>query len=269
MRLCEVDGCNEKHVSKGYCRTHYYRFKRYGNPLEVKEVQSKNGDGSCKVSGCAKVHQGHGYCKMHLYRFQKYGDALKVQTFPEYCKVKDCGEKHYGKGYCSLHHTRWKTHGDPSVVMIKRNHPCSIDGCDNKNRRYGYCKEHQKHSELYRVRHRFYSSTRRMRQANSLVNDFTVDDWTDLLKEFNHRCAYCGKQKEYLEHDHVVPVSKSGSHTINNIVPACRGCNRSKRARYIEEWYPFQTFYNVERELKIYKWLDYNVEDNGIQLELF
>ncbi len=36
VRLCSVDGCNNKHSSRGYCRLHYYAFKRYGNPLRIK-----------------------------------------------------------------------------------------------------------------------------------------------------------------------------------------------------------------------------------------
>lgn len=56
----------------------------------------------------------------------------------------------------------------------------------------------------------------------------TVDDWNRLLVEFNHACAWCGARfsgTRRPEQDHVIPVSKGGSHTADNVVPACRTCN--------------------------------------------
>lgn len=32
MRTCKVDECNKKHFALGYCQSHYYRFKKYGDP---------------------------------------------------------------------------------------------------------------------------------------------------------------------------------------------------------------------------------------------
>jgi hypothetical protein len=35
MRLCELDGCDEYHLSGGYCSKHYQRNKKYGSPHVV------------------------------------------------------------------------------------------------------------------------------------------------------------------------------------------------------------------------------------------
>lgn len=43
------------------------------------------------------------------------------------------------------------------------------------------------------------------------------------------RCQYCGKGAENL--DHVVPRSKGGAHTWENVVAACRRCNVRKGNR--------------------------------------
>ena len=45
MRTCSVEGCNGKHVGKGYCMKHYKQFRRHGcipertknNPNEIIE----------------------------------------------------------------------------------------------------------------------------------------------------------------------------------------------------------------------------------------
>jgi 5-methylcytosine-specific restriction endonuclease McrA len=48
-----------------------------------------------------------------------------------------------------------------------------------------------------------------------------------------HRCQYCGNHADSL--DHVVPRSKGGPHTWENVVAACRPCNARKRDRSPEE----------------------------------
>lgn len=44
-----------------------------------------------------------------------------------------------------------------------------------------------------------------------------------------HRCQYCGRQAENL--DHVVPRSQGGEHSWSNVVAACRRCNTKKGGR--------------------------------------
>ena len=34
MKTCSVEGCNGKHVAKGYCSKHYQQMKRYGQILD-------------------------------------------------------------------------------------------------------------------------------------------------------------------------------------------------------------------------------------------
>lgn len=44
-------------------------------------------------------------------------------------------------------------------------------------------------------------------------------------------CHYCGKRvgADALTMDHVVPVSRGGTSTKGNVVPACAACNKTKR----------------------------------------
>ncbi|CAO0836155.1 Bacteriophage protein OS=Streptomyces microflavus OX=1919 GN=Smic_81110 PE=4 SV=1 [Streptomyces microflavus] len=37
-------------------------------------------------------------------------------------------------------------------------------------------------------------------------------------------CAFCGGPYDDIEH--LVPLSKGGEHSLDNIVPSCRDCNR-------------------------------------------
>ncbi len=47
------------------------------------------------------------------------------------------------------------------------------------------------------------------------------------------RCQYCGSAAENL--DHVIPRSKGGLHTWENVVAACRRCNTRKEDRLAHE----------------------------------
>jgi 5-methylcytosine-specific restriction endonuclease McrA len=53
---------------------------------------------------------------------------------------------------------------------------------------------------------------------------FARDEWA---------CQYCGATAENL--DHVIPRSRGGTHTWDNVVAACRRCNSRKENRLIED----------------------------------
>jgi len=48
-----------------------------------------------------------------------------------------------------------------------------------------------------------------------------------------HKCQYCGAQAENI--DHVVPRSRGGDHSWENVVACCRRCNTRKEDRLLEE----------------------------------
>ncbi len=47
-----------------------------------------------------------------------------------------------------------------------------------------------------------------------------------VLHRDSSRCQYCGKDADSI--DHVVPRSRGGGHTWDNVVAACRRCNLAK-----------------------------------------
>jgi 5-methylcytosine-specific restriction endonuclease McrA len=46
-------------------------------------------------------------------------------------------------------------------------------------------------------------------------------------------CVYCGSSATSI--DHVVPRSRGGTHTWDNVVAACRRCNHTKADRFLAE----------------------------------
>lgn len=58
-----------------------------------------------------------------------------------------------------------------------------------------------------------------------------------VLRRDEFTCCYCGSKAGPFEIDHVVPIS-AGGHPIDpdNLMTACKDCNRSKRAMALEQW---------------------------------
>lgn len=64
---------------------------------------------------------------------------------------------------------------------------------------------------------------------------FTVEEWTALVVQYKGRCSYCEETRK-LTIDHKLPLSRGGTNTIDNIIPACLPCNSSKRDKTEEEY---------------------------------
>jgi 5-methylcytosine-specific restriction endonuclease McrA len=66
-------------------------------------------------------------------------------------------------------------------------------------------------------------------------NDLTTSQWAGIRAAWGG-CAYCGSVNVPLQRDCVLPLSRGGRYTIENIVPACRSCNASKSNGEVTSW---------------------------------
>jgi 5-methylcytosine-specific restriction endonuclease McrA len=115
-------------------------------------------------------------------------------------------------------------------------HPERVRKANQKNHAQYYANNReaviQKTTAYRKANPQVASATQRKRRAEkkgSLINDFTHKQWLEMQIAYNHRCAYCGKRcKGRLTQEHITPISKGGSHTLSNIVPACQSCNSKK-----------------------------------------
>lgn len=79
-------------------------------------------------------------------------------------------------------------------------------------------------------------SQRRLAKKMNTKNTLTQKEWLSILKQYDSRCAYCYEKLDSPTQDHVVPLSKGGGYTRDNIVPACGSCNSSKGSKSLLMW---------------------------------
>jgi len=80
-------------------------------------------------------------------------------------------------------------------------------------------------------RRNFNASKRRALKLNNGVSQVTLKE---LQRLYASHCAYCAAPSEHI--DHVIPLSRGGTHSIGNLTGACASCNLSKGAKFITEW---------------------------------
>jgi 5-methylcytosine-specific restriction endonuclease McrA len=80
------------------------------------------------------------------------------------------------------------------------------------------------------------SKRRATKYANTPLAEMLMStEWLAILAAAAGHCHYCDKEAK-LTLDHVIPLSRGGKHSKDNVVAACLHCNDSKGTKTLEEW---------------------------------
>lgn len=118
----------------------------------------------------------------------------------------------------------------------------SVANYCSKNR----LKLREKSREYYRnnrekeIQRQLHRNHLRRAQINSTVVDLAgIKRWMSEVrsKPFS-RCHWCGTKVSgrRIYFDHIIALSRGGSHTIGNLCATCCNCNQTKNARLISDW---------------------------------
>ena len=176
-------------------------------------------------------------CKAELERERSQKTGKRLRTDPEYNKAR----KEYYEKWLSDPETRER-------VRQHNKYRCTTDEYRGKRRRqYAVdpaMREHSKYANRPEEWKRSYNKRRRDRFANDpeyrrLVNKrcqarlpwkLKPDDIERKMQEQNFKCGICGEPLDSNYHlDHILPVSKGGASTYENLQVAHSTCNLAKR----------------------------------------
>jgi hypothetical protein len=133
-----------------------------------------------------------------------------------------------------------------------------------KNKNYIAEREKKRrHTEEFRTKdrlyHKMYRNTdkgkvvllnrdhRRRVNINNTPKEILISNY-DLLRIKNvyTHCPYCGIEmtedlrykgtSNYKTLEHIIPINKGGSHTVENVIFCCLRCNCSKQDKLLDEW---------------------------------
>lgn len=152
---------------------------------------------------------GKKYCEVCT----EYMCMCELCTSTFYIPRKDYDDKR-GK-YCSQ--SCYRNYLKLNPPYLGKNHPRWRGGVKN-DPSYGHA-----YKAAYRAR------------KQKAEGSFSREEWESLKKRFGYMCLCCKKREPHilLTADHIMPLSKGGGNSIQNIQPLCHSCNSRKYINYI------------------------------------
>ena len=80
-----------------------------------------------------------------------------------------------------------------------------------------------------------FKNERQMRRARIQKEKSFLILPKELKKLYNQPCLFCNS-KENQSIDHVIPLSRGGTHSIGNLITLCRSCNSKKSNKFMIEY---------------------------------
>lgn len=145
-RLCSIDGCGKPHDSKGYCKAHYHRLSRHGDPLGggtshgeplrfIHEVAIRHAGAECltwpfgkNADGYGKIHINGKLVGTHRYVCELVHGAPPT---PSHEAAHSCGKGH--EACIAPEHLSWKTPAENEADKLEH-------GTHNRRERHGLAK---------------------------------------------------------------------------------------------------------------------------------
>ena len=201
-KVCTIEGCERKYRARGWCATHWGRWKKYGTTdLPVRPQYE-----TCAAEDCSETPRSkHSpWCETHYYRIRRTGthETIRVKrNHHEICIVEGCGMRDAGHHrLCDKHYSRKMRNGDP-LALRGPNPPRGPENARWTGDEATYECLHQ-----------------RLKKVRGLSSRYD--------------CIDCGRRAQHWSYDHLDPDEKFQedkgpfSLDINHYDPRCVRCHK-------------------------------------------
>jgi 5-methylcytosine-specific restriction endonuclease McrA len=182
---------------------------------------------------------------------KKCSTCKQVKSMDDFAKGNDKNGKAYKCKACTNAYNAEYRKANLDAIQEHQRNAYHADVEANRAKSRGY---YQRNKDVLKVRHDSYNAVpanklrtallhgqHHVEELGNLAHNITADEqyayWEANGISKDH-CHYCQVHFGALDPvdvtiDHVEAISNGGPHTVENIVPACRSCNSSKRDREI------------------------------------
>lgn len=133
----------------------------------------------------------------------------------------------------------WKKANQDKIKAASKQY--NLDNRESMNERLKRWRQLNPHRVAY------YNAMYRLQRATQ--SDGTVSSGTYKQLYAQKFCHYCEEFVDSSERtvDHVIPLSRGGTHSVSNLVMACGSCNYSKQGRTPEEFLEYKRLIGEKR----------------------
>lgn len=244
---------------------------------------------TCSIEDCDNIADAYltGHCGMHQRRWEKYGDVdnygigWRQAPFMDYVNTEegtDCLLWSGPRQYQSMTPKRYSwliKHGSLPNAPLKQecgnfdcvnsdhsverpiflSNICETDDCNEPNNAIGLCVRHyytnwKKENQHIRQQHEA------KRRALYLCAFIENTDRQIVFDNYHGVCYLCEKVIDWdsdWEEDHIIPLTRGGMHSYENVAPTHKKCNNSKNNKLVWEYLcedKWSTL-SIENELRI------------------
>lgn len=225
MRLCSIDDCGRKHVAKGLCANHYNQTHYTSEQRHAKRMLN------CEACGTEVLRYPNGGryrvtcsepCR-YLITYGKTKEQARAERRPVVAlvgplpKARSFHPVAIAGAVVRFLSVECKWCGT-AFIQDRRVTGVQMRYCTNRCQR---------------------AAAKRLRKAreHGASGTYTLAELVRLWLAFDKCCAYCEQPTDGLpDPDHVNPLSRGGSNSITNILPACSACNSDKNDMTLDEW---------------------------------
>ena len=227
---CSLPDCGNLLLARGWCGTHYRRWQRTGS-LDIAPTFPKP---LCLVSGCGVGAEVKNYCARHYARFIKTGAAgaptFRMAKRPVVDGRKQCGACAQSKPLSDFNKHPLGTGGVGANCRL----------CLSAKSREWFSKNPTYRAEWNAANAESKLADVHRRRARRLDVDADLIDRGTVFARDGNACQLCGDPMEMAQKtprplaptlDHILALSKGGTHTLANVQSAHFHCNVSKGNR--------------------------------------